>query len=528
MGIRKRCLGVVLAALLALSCTGLASCSGGGVSSRAKEMFGFGDDYYKSVEKRHTLNYDEMVYDDWTGDTVDKSKWVISDSVWDQWGTDQNGVRPQNLYLVQDENNPETHLAVQANGAYYDADANAELWKKSPTDGINSAACISSVEAFGPGRYDIKMKPCPRIGALTSMWLFSWFNLDDGSVQQNEIDIEIGLQPYMDTVYFTTWTSNYTQTHESYKPGYVVSDGDWHIYSFDWVTDADIPYVDFYIDGNLSCTITTNVPTTNATVSIGVWCPSWAGGGVSDPTYNVAPESRMFESDYAQFSWFRYVPFAMDGWEQRPVENRSYDPDYQPKVLSKLPDVNKCANGNFERADESYVYPAFRDNKEAQAAVQWDAPWKNYTITNENDRYYCENSAAGITTDALDPDNKCAFIQRGGSLGQWLRAVGDKYRLKITGRYRNQGDTIPQLRIAYYNGFAITSMYMNETVYSFASANEWTPFEIELTVDCAGAQSIRYHLEEKNCYDNPKRQGDANDKVFFDDIVVSYLGHAAY
>ncbi len=141
-------------------------------------------------------------------------------------GTDQNGVRPQNLYLVQDENNPETHLAVQANGAYYDADANAELWKKSPTDGINSAACISSVEAFGPGRYDIKMKPCPRIGALTSMWLFSWFNLDDGSVQQNEIDIEIGLQPYMDTVYFTTWTSNYTQTHESYKPGYVVSDGD--------------------------------------------------------------------------------------------------------------------------------------------------------------------------------------------------------------------------------------------------------------------------------------------------------------
>ncbi len=251
-------------------------------------------------------------------------------------------------------------------------------------------------------------------------------------------------------------------------------------------------------------------------------------GGVSDPTYNVAPESRMFESDYAQFSWFRYVPFAMDGWEQRPVENRSYDPDYQPKVLSKLPDVNKCANGNFERADESYVYPAFRDNKEAQAAVQWDAPWKNYTITNENDRYYCENSAAGITTDALDPDNKCAFIQRGGSLGQWLRAVGDKYRLKITGRYRNQGDTIPQLRIAYYNGFAITSMYMDETVYSFASANEWTPFEIELTVDCAGAQSIRYHLEEKNCYDNPKRQGDANDKVFFDDIVVSYLGHAAY
>ncbi len=108
------------------------------------------------------------------------------------------------------------------------------------------------------------------------------------------------------------------------------------------------------------------------------------------------------------------------------------------------------------------------------------------------------------------------------------RAVGDKYRLKITGRYRNQGDTIPQLRIAYYNGFAITSMYMNETVYSFASANEWTPFEIELTVDCAGAQSIRYHLEEKNCYDNPERQGDANDKVFFDDIAVSYLGHAAY
>ncbi|MDE6398954.1 MAG: glycoside hydrolase family 16 protein, partial [Clostridiales bacterium] len=485
MKIRNKCMGAVLACMLTLCSLGFFGCNDGKVSARGKEMFGFGDSYYREVENRYTLNYDEMVYDDWTGDTIDKSKWVISDSVWDQWGTDQNGVRPQNLYIVKDDENPETHLAMQANGAYYDADANAELWKNSAADGINTAACISSVEAFGPGRYDIKMKPCPRIGALTSMWLFSWFNLDDGSVQQNEIDIEIGLEPYMDTVYFTTWTSNYTQTHESYKPGYLVSDGDWHIYSFDWVTDAEIPYVDFYIDGKLSTTITTNVPTTNATISIGIWCPSWAGGGIADGTYNVAPESRMFESDYAQFSWFRYIPFSMGGWEQRPVENRNFDPDYQPEILSTVPTVNKCANGDFERDDASYVYPAFRNNAEAQQTITWDAPWKNYTITNTDDRYYCENSDARIVQDDKDTtgSNHCALIQRGGSLGQWLRAVGDTFRIRISGRYRTENGAIPQLRIAYYNGFATTSMFLDNAVYTWQPAEEWTDFTVELAID---------------------------------------------
>lgn len=552
--------GILLAGVLALSAAGaFAGCSAN--DSLAAEMFGFGDEYYSSVSKRFTLNYDEMLYDDFTGDKLNKDMWVVSDSVWDQWGTDQNGVRPQNVFLLKDDANPEAHLLIKANGSYYSGDA-----LSSAVDGVNTGGCISTVEAMGPGRYDIKMKACPTIGALTSMWLFSWFNKDDGTVQQNEIDIEIGLNPYFDKVYFTTWTAPAANTSHGQSLPFMVNDGDWHIYSFDWVTDTDVPYVDYYVDGQLLYTSTVNVPSTNATISIGIWVPSWAGGGVTDSVYNVSTGSRMFDTDYAQISWWRYVPFEMGGWEQRPSENRNYDPDYELEVLTKTPVVNKCSNGDFELEDDYYykklvnardTLPTEIETLKEQLKNETDenkinqlneeiasktsayqtvidmlasdsAPWKDYTLYGKNEydgdgNLISERRAARVLDELSETPNYCAMVTGDGIYGQWLRAACTGYKYKVTGRYRSQNGGIPSFRYTHYIGFSTTSATNGSTSIKIGDPkDEWTEFEFEFVIGSdgkTGTQSIRYHFENYN-YDV------ANAVTYFDDITITYLGHS--
>ncbi len=511
-----RALFVLAAGALAASAFGFAGC-GGPNDGLAGKTFDFGDEYYRSVATRYKLNYDEMLYDDFK-DGIDLDRWVISDSVWEAWETDQSGVRPQNVFLVNDPADPDTHLLLRANGSYYDmsrddlytAEEKAQygdgktLFTQQQGYGVNTGACLSTVEALGPGRYDVKMKACPRVGALTSMWVYSWFTLNDGSTQQNEIDIELGLKPDFSHAFYTTWTSPSNNSNFDQPLEYFVNDGNWHIYSFDWVTDAEIPYVDYYIDGIKTMTIDSNVPTTNATLNLGIWCPSWAGGGVTDPDKEYkSPDSRMFESDFAQISWWRYIPFEMENWEQRPVQNRNHAEGYVPKTLTKVPVAEKCANGDFERGTDSYGY--------------YGNPWIDYTVKDESleafvpdssvDPEYIENAGSGT-------QNTCAEIKNGGLLGQWLRGATTGFKYKLTGRYRTTGDAVAAFRYTYLNGYATTSQTNGNKTLEIGSSAEWKSFEIEFTVDKDNIRSIRYYLMNKvssgNCY--------------FDDISLTYLG----
>ncbi|MDE6441710.1 MAG: glycoside hydrolase family 16 protein, partial [Clostridia bacterium] len=507
---RKTACIVTAGLVLTLSASAFAACSNG--DKLADKTFDYGDEYYKSVAERHSLNYDEMLYDDFT-DGINLSRWVISDSVWDQWSTDQNGVRPQNVFLVNDEANPDTHLLLRANGSYYNMDNDSlytaeerktygdgtNLFTAAQGYGVNSGACISTVEARGPGRYNNKMKACPRVGSLTSMWAYSWFTLNDGSTQQNEIDIEIGLKPDFSQVFFTTWTAPSNNTNMPTPVEYFVNDGDWHIYSFDWVTDTEIPYVDYFIDGVKVLTIDSNVPTTNATLNLGLWCPSWAGGGATDPENgNISVDSRMFENDYAEISWWRYIPFQMEGWEQRPVQNRNYADGYVPKTLTSLPTGEKCANGNFERDD----YGAYGN------------PWKDFTVTDEDSESFIAGSSAGIIANS-EGTNFYAEIVNGGLLGQWLRGAATGFKYKLTGKYRTTGDAQAAFRYTYVVGYSTTSRTNGNKTVTLGASGEWKDFSIEFTVDKAGTQSIRYYLLNSagsgNCY--------------FDDLSLTYTGH---
>lgn len=480
----------------------------------AEKTFNIGEEYYRNVADRHSLNYDEMLYDDFT-DGIDLSRWVISDSVWDQWSTDQNGVRPQNVFLVDDENNPETHLLLRANGSYYNMNNDAlyteeeralygdgtNLFTAAQGYGVNSGACISTIEALGPGRYEVKMKAAPRVGALTSMWVYSWFTLNDGSTQQNEIDIELGLEPDFSQVYLTTWTSPSNNTSIPTPVDFYVNDGEWHIYTFDWVVDVAVPYVDYFVDGVKVLTIDANVPTTNATLNLGVWCPSWAGGGVVDPDNgNISVDSRMFESDYAEISWWRYIPFQMEGWEQRTVQNRNYAEGYVPKTLTSLPTAEKCANGDFE----SEGYGAY------------GTPWKDYTVTDEDSESYIAGSSASIVTETSgNESNSCAEIVNGGMLGQWLRGASTGYKYKLTGRYRTTGDGEAAFRYTYLIGYSTTSRTNGNKTVTLGSSSEWKDFNIEFTVDKESTMSIRYYL----------MNAAGNGNCYFDDISLTYLGN---
>lgn len=502
---------LIVAVLLASILTVFAACN---KDNLAEQMFDFGDEYYRSVAKRYTLNYDEMIYDDFTKG-VDLSRWVISDSVWEKWDTDQNGVRPQNVFLVDDPSNPETHLLLRANGSYYSMDndplyTDAEkatygdgktLFTAAQGNGLNCGACLSTIEALGPGRYDVKMKACPRVGALTSMWVYSWFSNNDGTTQQNEIDIELGLKPDFSQAFFTTWTSPSNNTNMPTPVDYFVNDGDWHVYSFDWVVDAEVPYVDYFIDGVKVLTIDANVPTTNATLNLGIWCPSWAGGGLVDHEHgDVSDLSREFESDFAEISWWRYVPFQMTNWVQRPVQNRHAAEGYVPKTLTKMPTVNKCANGEFERSDYGY----------------YNNPWIDYTVTDEDSESYVANSKASIVTEMIDgTTNHCAEIVNGGLLGQWLRGASTGFKYKITGRYRTTGDAVAAFRYTYVLGYSTTSRTSGNSTKTIGSSAEWKDFSIEFTIDKNDVNSIRYYLlnsaQSGNCY--------------FDSLSLVYLGH---
>ena len=63
------------------------------------------------------------------------------------------------------------------------------------------------------------------------------------------------------------------QTHINEKLNYNINDNEYHTYRFDWYNGEK---VEFYIDGELVCTISKNIPTHEMKVWIGVWCPEWS------------------------------------------------------------------------------------------------------------------------------------------------------------------------------------------------------------------------------------------------------------
>ena len=94
------------------------------------------------------------------------------------------------------------------------------------------------------------------------------------------------------------------QTHINEKLNYNIADNQYHTYRFDWHAGEK---VEFYIDGVLVARITTNVPTHEMKVWIGVWCPEWSiekdASGNPSPAIIEGMEYTMTVKS------FKYTPF---------------------------------------------------------------------------------------------------------------------------------------------------------------------------------------------------------------------------
>jgi len=131
-------------------------------------------------------------------------------------------------------------------------------------------------------------------------------------VRNQEIDIETptGLKNNpADISYghdrFNTWVGQsdgeYTDNFDD--TGHEMSDGQFHIYRFDWHTAGPTvlsPRVEFYIDGRCYQTNHTHIPTIGGRFTLGLWFPTWTG----------APD---FDTQSLDVDWVRITPFNESG-----------------------------------------------------------------------------------------------------------------------------------------------------------------------------------------------------------------------
>ncbi len=240
---------------------------------------------------------------------LDASKWLIAKRQWG--GSNANGgVIPQNVSISGDG-----VLSLIGNGDLYAGplrgiNKNGSL----RPDGKRTGACVVTKDYFASGRYEVRMKVLPHFGACSALWTFFYHETYPGGpsgpcqVVNHEIDIEQPGRPGGANSEFSfnmalcnTWegenTGEYTTNYVDF--GCPQNDGQWHTYRFDWHTNPK--KVDFYVDGTLKNTCTTNVPTIAGRFWVGVWFPNgWAG----------APD---FDRDAMLVDWVRITPFNESG-----------------------------------------------------------------------------------------------------------------------------------------------------------------------------------------------------------------------
>jgi beta-glucanase (GH16 family) len=271
------------------------------------------------------------------GDTLDLSKWRVAFRNWGgelNDGTSYNGgVHPDNVRLSGDG-----ALVLEAHGA---------AWTGGPLgvnrdgterpDGALVGAAIATQSYFASGRYEVRAKVAPVLGACSAIWTFHYAEAYPGDddypdgetapyyVLNHEIDIESPGRPNaqhegigFDRALTNTWvgeragelTTGYTEI------GVAADDGAWHDYRFDWHSGGDgvTPEVVFFVDGAQVAAIRTTVPNRAGRLWLGVWFPNgWAGAPDFASASMLVDEVRFTPFHEANDA---FVPesYADDGW----------------------------------------------------------------------------------------------------------------------------------------------------------------------------------------------------------------------
>lgn len=289
------------------------------------------------------LDYDKTVFDDFVGG-VDPELWYIGRQA---WGGKNGGVIPENVGYTD-----EGELVFTGNGEYYAAGEVSGVG--AVKDGSLTGGALISKFLTGPGRYEIKMKVLPRLGACTAFWVYAYDNDGEEGPENHEIDIELpggktrgahSFNALLNTNYITEGFNQSQDVDLASVMGtdgiYSAADGQYHTFGFDWYTNPE--KVVYYMDGVVTAVSDVFVPSLTTRLWLGVWFPVNAG----------FVGNAEFERDYMYVDWVRYTPFADQPFTQFvPAVGAS-----QVAALSEYPSApgvyeaaEKISNGTFEYA----------------------------------------------------------------------------------------------------------------------------------------------------------------------------------
>lgn len=283
------------------------------------------------------FDYDNAFFDDFSNG-VSSDNWYIGKQA---WGGSNGGVVPNNIKYTDDGT-----LVITGNGKYYlDGDIKGVGDVK---DGRYTGGALISKFMVQPGRYEIKMKVLPRVGACTAFWTFA-YDVDDAS--NHEIDIELPGGHRSDNISFSNvLNTNYIKENLNQSQDIKVketfsspdeiyfNDGKWHTFGFDWYTDPEC--VVYYVDGKISAISNVFVPNKQARLWVGCWFPvTSAFVGSAD-----------FETDNMYVDYVKYIPFKNQPYEEftPPISGYAFDAEYPTSPIS-TPTINKISNGTFEK-----------------------------------------------------------------------------------------------------------------------------------------------------------------------------------
>lgn len=225
--------------------------------------------------------------DDFNGNALDRAKWLVAHRNWGGKlpdGTDYNGgVVPEAVSVS------EGMLRLRVHGDRYQGPVRGIGSDRSsrPT-GQRVGGAIATRRYFGPGRYEARIKIAPVLGAASAMWTFYYREAAGGQIVNHEIDIELPGRPtaeHRDPSFdHALFSARLTEEDNAATTVYkrlarTLADGEFHIYRFDWITDAATgPKIEYRIDGVLHATITSHVPFISGRLWLGAWFPRyWAG-----------------------------------------------------------------------------------------------------------------------------------------------------------------------------------------------------------------------------------------------------------
>ncbi len=405
------------------------------------------------------LDYDNAFFDDFSNG-VNHDNWYIGNQA---WGGSNGGVIPENVSYTDDG-----ILLLRGNGGYYQQ--NELTGVGDVKDGRYTGAALISKFLVQSGRYEIKMKVLPRLGACTAFWTYAYEFTNE---LNHEIDIELpgGNQSGVPT-FEKLLNTNYHKENRSHSQDIKVADalkmqelylndGEWHTFGFDWYSSEE--KIIYYIDNKITAISENFIPYLQCRLWIGVWFP------VSSGFVGQAE----FETDYMQVDYVKYIPFKNQKFEVFNPSVNGYANDNQyPTIPQTLQTVNKLANGTFE-----YVSP---DNAHFSGWIldrylDEDKPVEQVC--------YFDNTAGINNSHGL-------VIKDGGVASQDVDAVYHGFEHDLSFKAKGKGTVI----ITYYST-STTSSLLRKTIN--VESEEFETYTLNLTAP-EQSQMLRVEIDTFN------------------------------